>query len=58
MLDVWRRTRVYEVRTETPVIAYRAEFESFLALLEKHPEVGLELLRGFARDLLAVHGAR
>jgi CRP-like cAMP-binding protein len=57
VLDVWSRSRVYEVRTETPVIAYRIEFESFLALLEKHPEVGLELLRGFARDLLAYRGA-
>jgi CRP-like cAMP-binding protein len=52
VLDVWSRTRVYEVRSETPIIAYRIEFESFLALLEKHAEVGLELLRGFARDLL------
>lgn len=58
VLDVWARSRVYEVRTETPVIAYRIEFEGFLALLEKHPEVGLELLRGFASDLLAVGGAR
>jgi CRP-like cAMP-binding protein len=58
VLDVWGRSRVYEVRTETPVIAYRIEFERFLALLEKHPEVGLELLRGFALDLLAVRGAR
>ncbi|MET0792001.1 MAG: cyclic nucleotide-binding domain-containing protein [Polyangiaceae bacterium] len=58
VLDVWSRSRVYEVRTETPVIAYRIEFESFLALLEKHPEVGLELLRGFARDLLSAHAER
>lgn len=58
VLDVWSRSRVYEVRTETPVIAYRIEFESFLALLEKHPEVGLELLRGFARDLLSSNPAR
>lgn len=58
VLDLWSRFRVYEVRTETPVIAYRIEFESFLALLEKHPEVGLELLRGFARDLLGSRGAR
>jgi CRP-like cAMP-binding protein len=57
VLDVWSRSRVYDVHTETPVIAYRIEFESFLALLEKHPEVGLELLRGFARDLLASHRA-
>lgn len=58
VLDVWSRSRVYEVRTETRVIAYRIEFESFLALLEKHAEVGLELLRGFARDLLDVHSMR
>jgi CRP-like cAMP-binding protein len=52
-LDVWSRERVYEVRAETPVIAFRIEFEAFLTLLETHPEVGLDLLRGFARDLLA-----
>jgi CRP-like cAMP-binding protein len=52
VLDVWTRTRVYEARAETPVIAFRIGFESFLALLEAHPEVGLELLRGFARELL------
>jgi CRP-like cAMP-binding protein len=57
-LDVWSRSRVYEARAETPVIAFRIDFESFLALLETHPEVGLDLLRGFARDLLDVHGAR
>ncbi len=51
--DVWSRERVYEARAETPVIAFRIDFESFLALLEMHPEVGLDLLRGFARDLLA-----
>jgi CRP-like cAMP-binding protein len=55
VLDVWgARLRVYEARAETPIIAYRIDFESFLALLEAHPEVGLELLRGFARELLAV----
>ncbi len=43
---------MYDARTETAVIAYRIEYEAFLALLEKHPEVGLELLRGFSRDLL------
>jgi CRP-like cAMP-binding protein len=51
VLDAWTRTRVYEARTETPVIAFSISFEGFLALLEAHPEVGLELLRGFARDL-------
>jgi CRP-like cAMP-binding protein len=58
VLDVWSRTRVYEARAETPVIAFRIDFESFLALLETHPEVGLDLLRGFARELLAVRQAR
>jgi CRP-like cAMP-binding protein len=54
VLDVWSRERVYEARAETPVIAFRTEFERFLSLLETHPEVGLDLLRGFARDLLAL----
>ena len=54
VLDVWgEQKRVYEARAETPVIAFRIEFEAFLALLEVHPEVGLQLLRGFASELLA-----
>ena len=54
VLDVWgTRLRVYEARAETAMIAYRIDFESFLSLLEAHPEVGLELLRGFARELFA-----
>jgi CRP-like cAMP-binding protein len=53
VLDVWgAHQRVYEARAETPLVAARIDFESFLALLEAHPEVGLELLRGFARVLL------
>ncbi|HYP99326.1 MAG TPA: cyclic nucleotide-binding domain-containing protein [Polyangiaceae bacterium] len=52
VMDVWSGTRVYEARAETPLIAYRIDVEGFLALLEAHPEVGLDLLRGFARDLL------
>ncbi len=53
VLDGWgARKRVYEARTVTPVIAARIDFEAFLALLEAHPEVGLELLRGFARELM------
>jgi CRP-like cAMP-binding protein len=58
VLDVWTRSRVYEARTETPVIAFRLDFESFLAMLETHPEVGLDLLRGFARELVNVHEGR
>jgi CRP-like cAMP-binding protein len=53
VLDVWgKHERVYEARAETDIIAFRIEFEAFLALLEMHPEVGLDLLRGFAADLL------
>jgi CRP-like cAMP-binding protein len=59
VLDVWGpRRRVYGARAETDVIAYRIEFESFLTLLESHVEVGIELLRGFARALLAVRSGR
>jgi CRP-like cAMP-binding protein len=46
VLDVWSGTRVYDARAETPLIAYRIDIEGFLALLEAHPEVGLDLLRG------------
>jgi CRP-like cAMP-binding protein len=54
VLDVWgAKRRVYEARAATPVIGFRIEFEGFLALLEVHPEVGLELLRGFAAELLS-----
>jgi CRP-like cAMP-binding protein len=54
VLDVWgEKVRVYDARAETPVIGFRIDFEGFLALLEVHPEVGLQLLRGFAAELLA-----
>lgn len=56
VLDVWSGSRVYEARAETAIIAFRIDIEGFLALLEAHPEVGLDLLRGFAQDLL--QGAR
>jgi CRP-like cAMP-binding protein len=52
VLDAWTGSRVYEARAETPLIAFRIDVESFLSLLEAHPEVGLDLLRGFAQDLL------
>jgi hypothetical protein len=52
VMDVWGRKRAYEVRALTPVIGFEIAFESFLALLESHVEVGLEILRGFARDLI------
>jgi CRP-like cAMP-binding protein len=43
------RRRAYSVVSETPVILARVEFEHFLTLLESHVEVGVEILRGFAR---------
>ena len=52
VLDVWSGARVYDACAETPLIAFRIDVERFLALLEAHPEVGLDLLRGFAQDLL------
>ncbi|MEI9940095.1 MAG: cyclic nucleotide-binding domain-containing protein [Pseudomonadota bacterium] len=52
VLDVWSGFRVYEARAETPLIAFRFDYEGFLSLLEAHPEVGVDLLRGFAQDLL------
>lgn len=56
VLDVWLGSRVYEARAESELIAFRIDVEGFLALLEVHPEVGLDLLRGFALDLL--HGGQ
>ena len=54
VLDIWgTQKRAYEARAETPIIGARIDFEGFLALLEAHPEVGLQLLRGFASELLA-----
>lgn len=53
VLDVWgSEGRVYEARAETDLIAYQVEFENFLSLLETHTEVGVDLLRGFAKRLL------
>jgi CRP-like cAMP-binding protein len=53
LMDIWAGNRVHDARAVTPVIAFRIDFESYLALLEMHPEVGLDLVRGFARELLA-----
>jgi hypothetical protein len=35
------------------MIVARVDFEQFLTLLESHVEVGLEILRGFARAIFA-----
>jgi CRP-like cAMP-binding protein len=53
VLDLWgTQQRAYSARTETPVIAYRIQFEGFLTLLESHVEVGIQILRGFAQAFL------
>jgi hypothetical protein len=57
VLDVWgAEGRVYGARAETDLIGYAVDFENFLALLEAHVEVGLDLLRGFAQSLLEQRG--
>jgi CRP-like cAMP-binding protein len=53
VLDVWgSQGRVYEARAETQLIGYQIDFENFINLLETHREVGIDILRGFARSLL------
>ena len=44
--------RSYEARTETDVIAYRMDGDELLVILEMHVQVGLELLRDFAKGML------
>lgn len=57
VLDVWgSEGRVYEARAETELIGYQIEFATFINLLETHGEVGIDILRGFARALLEQHG--
>jgi CRP-like cAMP-binding protein len=57
VLDVWGSDgRVYEARAETDLIAFHVDFESFLALLENHVEVGIDILRGFAQTLVDLPG--
>lgn len=53
VVDVWgAQLRAYDVHAETDVIGFAVDFESFLSLLESHVEVGIDVLRGFARSLM------
>lgn len=54
VMDVWSgQTRSYEARAETPIIAYHIDYEDFLVITEMHVSVGLDMLRGIARQYLA-----
>ncbi|HWM84839.1 MAG TPA: cyclic nucleotide-binding domain-containing protein [Kofleriaceae bacterium] len=44
--------RRFEARAETPVIAYRTEFETFLAVLEAHFELALDFIAMLAQQRL------
>ncbi|AKU97677.1 transcriptional regulator, Crp/Fnr family [Labilithrix luteola] len=54
VMDVWSgQPRSYEARAETPIIAYHIDYEDFLVIIEMHVSVGLDMLRGIARQYLA-----
>jgi CRP-like cAMP-binding protein len=54
ILDGWSgRPRSFSARAETPVVAYRTLNEASLAVLEMHPRVALQMLKGMARSLIA-----
>ena len=58
-MDVWStQPRVYTARAETPVVAYRIDYEDFLVILEMHGQVGRDILRGMARQYLDAAGPR
>jgi CRP-like cAMP-binding protein len=44
--------RSYSIRAETRVACYRMPLEAFVAVIEMHPSLGLNLLRGVAQSLL------
>jgi CRP-like cAMP-binding protein len=45
--------RSYDARAETPVIAYRADFEALLAVLDAHFDLALDFIAMLARQRLA-----
>lgn len=53
VMDVFAsQPRSYAARAVTDIIGYSIAYEDFAIILEMHPQVGLELLRSFARVLL------
>jgi CRP-like cAMP-binding protein len=53
VMDLWGgQRRSFSARAETEVIAYRIEFEDFLAILETHTTFAIGMLETFARSLL------
>ncbi len=48
------RPRAYHARATTPVIAYRIDRDDFLAMLETHYQVALDLLAILATELLTI----
>ena len=52
-LDAWiAAPRTYGAVALTPVIAYRTRTEDFLAVLENHPSVALDVLQVLAASLI------
>jgi CRP-like cAMP-binding protein len=53
VMDSWASTpRSYAARAETDLIGYRIADEDFFSIMEMHNEVGLDMLRNIARDIV------
>jgi CRP-like cAMP-binding protein len=55
VMDLWSgQPRSYDAVAETNIIAYRIDYEDFLVISEMHIQVALDMLRGLARQYLAM----
>lgn len=55
VMDLWSgQPRSYDAESQTDIIAYRIEYEDFLVIAEMHISVALDMLRGLARQYLAM----